>query len=43
MNRIFIIVFLAVTVAAQAQNVVPFLKKNGKYILVDAATMKPIA
>ncbi len=40
MKRIFILVFLAVTVAAQAQNVVPFLKKNGKYILVDPVTMK---
>lgn len=28
--------------SVQAQNVVPFLKKNGKYILVDAATQKPI-
>ena len=35
--------FFTLSAAIQAQTVVPFLKKNGKYILVDATSMKPIA
>lgn len=43
MKQILIAFLLTFSTAAQSQNVVPFLKKNGKYILVDAVTMKPLA
>jgi hypothetical protein len=35
--------YFTLSTAIKAQTVVPYLKKNGKYVLVDATTMKPIA
>lgn len=39
----FIAIALVMLSSINAQNVVPYLKKNGKYVLVNAITMKPIA
>jgi hypothetical protein len=35
--------YFTLSTAIKAQTVVPYLKKNGKYVLVNATTMKPIA
>lgn len=39
---VFLVIVLVILSSIQAQTVVPFLKKNGKYILVNSVTMKPI-
>jgi hypothetical protein len=39
---LFAVTFITIF-SLNAQTVVPYLQKNGKYILVDAATMKPLA
>lgn len=39
---IYLAAFFTLSTAIQAQTVVPFLKKNGKYVLVNSITMKPI-
>lgn len=39
---VFLVIELVILSSIQAQTVVPFLKKNGKYILVNSVTMKPI-
>lgn len=38
----YLAAYFTLSTAIQAQTVVPFLQKNGKYIWVDSATMKPI-
>ncbi len=45
MNKLFfhVISIIVFTISVQAQIAVPFLKKNGKYIFVDSATIKPLA
>ncbi len=43
MSKYIFFSLLLLSTILQAQTVVPFLQKNGKYILVDATTIKPIA
>jgi hypothetical protein len=40
---LYLAAFFTLSIAIQAQTVVPYLQKNGKYIFVDSANMKPIA
>jgi hypothetical protein len=42
MRTLFSLAALILAATAQTQTLVPFLKKNGKYIYVDAASMKPV-
>ena len=44
MKHLTILLFFAlINFIANAQTKVPYLKKNGKYIYVDSATMKPVS
>lgn len=45
MRTLFLLAVISFSIAINAQSkqtLVPFLKKNGKYIYVDSATMKPV-
>ena len=41
MRKLFILSLLSVWVCMSAQTLVPYLKKNGKYIYVNSGTLKP--
>lgn len=42
MTRIFFLAAILISSFSNAQTLVPYLKKNGKYIYVDSATMRPV-
>jgi hypothetical protein len=43
MRTLIFLIFAMSSIFASAQTAVPFLKKDGKYIFVDASTMKPVS